>query len=371
MIERVDDEAGLAALRREWNALLAKSDAATPFLTWEWLSSWCRSVGGGVRLRVLAVRSAGRLVGLAPLFAPDWDPRRLRLYSYLSFLGSPLRQGNIGSDYLDFIVDPAVPEAVDEIATALAAGGRVLELGQVAAERSTTERVARCLADRGWLLTREPRDVCPWIDLEGHTWESYLATRGSEHRYAVQRKLRKLRRDFEVSFEHVTSEAERHVALAQLIDLHHRRWSERGESDAFHTPAMRAFHEEFTRHALQNGWLRLYILRLNGAPAAAFYALRYADTFSFFQSGFDPAFARHSVGVVTMALSIQAAIDEGARRYDMLHGSEEYKFHWANATRPLARYVLYPNHMQAALARGLGGLCSVLRPVARRVLQSP
>jgi CelD/BcsL family acetyltransferase involved in cellulose biosynthesis len=371
MIERVDDYEGFAALRGEWNALLARSDAATPFLTWEWLSAWWRTLGAGLRLQILAVRSEGRLVGIAPLFVPRWEPRRLRLYPHVSFLGSPLTQGNVGSDYLDFIVDPTVPEAVDELAAALGTTGRVLDLGQVAAERSAAERVSRRLVGSGWRLQQEPRDVCPWIDLEGHDWESYLAARGSEHRYAVQRKLRKIRRDFEMSFARVTEEGDRREALQQLMDLHERRWRERGESDAFHTPALRSFHEEFTAHALANGWLRLYVLRLDGAPAAAFYGLRYGDTVSFFQSGFDPAFARHSVGVVTMALSIKEAIAEGARRYDMLHGSEEYKFHWANATRPLARYVLYPRHALGTFARGLAGLHAMLRPMARRVLQGP
>jgi CelD/BcsL family acetyltransferase involved in cellulose biosynthesis len=268
----------------------------------------------------------------------------------------------VGSDYLDFIVDAGVPRVLDEIAAALSARGAVLELTQVAEEGSAVEAVARRLADDRWRIE--------WIDLEGHTWESYLATRGSEHRYAVQRKLRKIRRDFDVRFDRVAAEGERVDALRHLVDLRERRWRERGESDAFHTPALRAFHDEFTRRALARGWLRLYVLRLNGAAAAAFYGLRYADTFYFFQSGFDPAYARHSVGVVCMALSIEAAIAEGAHRYDMLHGTEEYKFHWANATRPLLRYVLYPNRVQGAVARGLAGLYAAMKPMARRVLQS-
>lgn len=372
MVERVEDEAGFVALREEWNDLLARSGAATPFLTWEWLHTWWAHFGGGFRLKVLTVRSGGRLVAVAPLLTRGWEPLRLRLFRCALFLGSPLRTGNVGSDYLDLFIDPEAEGAAGEIADALAAERTVLELAQVRAEGSIARRIADDLEAAGWRLRRDgARDVCPWIDLAGHTWETYLATRGSEHRYAVQRKLRKVTRDFEVRFDRVATEPERREALAQLIDLHDRRWREKGESNAFHTPRLVAFHEEFSRRALENGWLRLYVLRLNGAPAAAFYALRYGDRFSFFQSGFDPAYARHSVGLVTMALSIQAAIGEGARVYDMLHGAEEYKFHWANATLPLARYVAFPPRLKGAVARGLTALYTALRPMARRVLESP
>ena len=371
MVERIRDEAGFLAIREEWNELLARTDQATPFLTWEWLYSWWKHLGRRFDLDVLAVRSGGRLQAVAPFFTRGWEPMRLRLFRCSFLLGSPMPVGNVGSDYLDVFAAPEASAAVNEIADVLDAQRRVLELAQVCATGSTVRRIAERLADSGWRLRRDDeRDVCPWIDLEGHTWESYLATRGSEHRYAVQRKLRKIAKDFEVRFDQVQTEAERTLALGQLIDLHDRRWREKGESNAFHTPALRAFHEDFSRLALEQGWLRLYVLRLNGAPAAAFYALRYGDTYSFFQSGFDPAYSRHSVGLVAMALSIQAAIREGAKRYDMLHGSEEYKFHWANATRPLGRYVAFPPRLKGALARALTGAYTAIRPMARRVLQT-
>jgi len=42
--------------------------------------------------------------------------------------------------------------------------------------------------------------------------------------------------------------------------------------------------------------------------------------FYFYQSGFDPTYERSSVGLITMGLSIQAALEEGACEYDLLHG---------------------------------------------------
>jgi CelD/BcsL family acetyltransferase involved in cellulose biosynthesis len=64
--------------------------------------------------------------------------------------------------------------------------------------------------------------------------------------------------------------------------------------------------------------------------------------FYFYQSGFDPAFARNSVGLLMMGVSIQDALEEGALEYDLLHGDEEYKAHWSRQSRELVRWEVMP-----------------------------
>jgi CelD/BcsL family acetyltransferase involved in cellulose biosynthesis len=100
------------------------------------------------------------------------------------------------------------------------------------------------------------------------------------------------------------------------------------------------------------------------------YGLRYGPVFNFYQSGFDPAYSKHSVGVATMGLAIKTAIEEGALEYDFLHGAEEYKFHWASATRDLGRLELYPPHARARIYRQAIGLNRAARRMARRVLNN-
>src|SRR4030095_12185254 len=117
--------------------------------------------------------------------------------------------------------------------------------------------------------------------------------------------------------------------------------------EAFQSESVIAFHREFVQLAAQRGWLRLLILHLNDVPASALYGLRYGPTFYFYQSGFDPLYSKHSVGVATMGLAIKTAIEEGASEYDFLHGNEEYKFHWAHEVRDLNRLELHPPHVIA------------------------
>jgi CelD/BcsL family acetyltransferase involved in cellulose biosynthesis len=371
LIEEIRNGEEFRALRPEWSDLLGDSDTQNVFLTWEWLYTWWEHLGAPLRPVLLTVRRQGRLEAVAPFVARGWDVRRLQLYRSLAFLGTPLRSGNVGSDYLDVIVRRGCPEALAELGTALTRRGRVLDLAQVAGDGSAVDRLVQGLRATEWSVRSQDTGLCPVVDLAGHTWDSYLASRGREHRYGVQRKLRGLGKAFDVRFESASTEAARGPALRVLLDLHQRRWRDKKDadpSDAFSTPALRAFHETFTRLALERGWLRLFVLRLNGADAAALYGLRYGRTFSFYQSGFDPAYARYGVGAVTMALSIQAAIEEGADLYDLLHGTEEYKFHWANRTRPLVRMAAFPPRPQGRVAAVLAAAAAHLRPVARRVL---
>jgi CelD/BcsL family acetyltransferase involved in cellulose biosynthesis len=346
VLERPEE---LVPLRQDWARLLQASNADNIFLTWEWLVTWWKHLGRPGRLAIVTVREAGEIVAIAPLMVarPSW--RRLVPFHRIQFLGA----GSAGADYLDIIVRRGQErEAAEAVSRTLAERGIMLELNRVHADSPATRTLAKALAERGWRVVESSAESCPFIDLSDRDWEDYLASRGREHRYAFRRKLRALGRQFRVRFELVDREADRSGALAAFLRLHDARFSTRGGSDGLHTPALRAFHDEFSRIALERGWLRLGLLTLDEAAAAAVYGFHYAGRFYFYQSGFDPAFDRWGVGVVALGLSIRAAIDEGAREYDFLHGDEPYKFHWAPQARPLLKVEVFPPRSRGRLTRG-------------------
>lgn len=339
LVERLETPEALEPIRDEWNDLLRTSWSDCLFLTWEWLHTWWKHSAHDRELAVHTVRYGRDLLGVAPFMVgssrscPGVDVRAAQ------FLGS----GNVGSDYLDLIVRPARrAQTIAALAEALAGARRVVDLTQLRLGVSSARELADRLERRGWRSLRARTAICPYIALEGHTFESYLETLGPSHRYNFRRRLRQLHRGFEVRLQRVETEAERREAIEVLMGLHHGRFSTRGGSDAFHTPALIAFHRELSEVALRRGWLRLFVLRLDGRPAAALYGFRYGTRFLFYQAGFDAAFAKHSVGLVTMGLAIQAAIEEGVREYDLLHGDEQYKSLWARSTHELERIELFP-----------------------------
>ena len=364
-VERIADVSGFEALRDEWSELLEASDSNCLFLTWEWLYTWWKHLAGDRQLSILAVRCGGKLAALAPFGLRPASLVRRRPLPVLEFLGN----GCVGSDYLDFIVRRGYElEARQAFASRLAKERWVLDWTQLRRGCCFAVGVAADLGERNWSASETVTNTCPFIPLSGVSWEAYLATLGAEQRYNFNRKWKRLNRDYSVQFERVYREEQCRESMDLVIELHNMRWRGRGGSDAFHTPGLVEFHREFSRLALQRGWLRLYVLRLDQKPAACLYGFLYGRTFYFYQSGFDSAYQKQSVGLVSMGLGIKSAIEEGAEEYDLLHGSEEYKSHWSRESRELGRLELYPPGGLGRICRQAVEIERASRRIARRVL---
>ena len=360
MVHVIESLDGLVRLAPQWNDLLQASEADCPFLTPEWLQAWWKHFGGSRRLQLFAVRdNDDELIALAPLFLA---PGPAGMFSRLEFLGT----GHAGSDYLDLIVRRGrEPESLQALADAMQARKRALRLTRLPAA-SAASRLADALADAGWTLRTAPGGVCPVARLAGHSWDSYLGSLGASHRANFRRRYKALTQRFDLRFDAVTDETTRREALNTLMDFHGQRFGK--SSTAFVTPASREFHHEATGRALAGGWLRMYLLRLAGAPAAVMYGFLYNNRFYFYQHGFDPQYEPFSAGLVLMGLTLRAAIEEGALEFDMLWGTEKYKALWAGDQRVLAQLQLFPPHLGGLLQRRTVEAERSMRTLARRLL---
>lgn len=347
-VEKIEDTEKLASLRTEWSELLSDSEADNLFLTWEWLHAWWRHLGARYKLHILAVRRGSQLMAIAPFAVKPAQARLLLPFRSVAFMG----MRTVGTDYPDIIIRRGDEDTVlDALADYLSDHRLMFELRRIKTGLTTTARLVERLETRGWHVASSVTERCPYIRLEGHTWESYLSSLGASHRQNVRRCLRRINRDFTSDLVRVRTDEERRECLKVFELLHHKRWDTRQGSDMKNDAAYMAFHEEFSRLALHNGWLRLFVLRLDGRPAASIYGFRYRDDFYFYQSGFDPEFSRYSVGLVTMALSIRSAMDEGVHKYDMLHGTECYKYLWADEQQDLLLLQCYPPSIHGAMSR--------------------
>jgi CelD/BcsL family acetyltransferase involved in cellulose biosynthesis len=277
----------------------------------------------------------------------------------LEFLGT----GVIGSDYLDVIVEP---ERENDVLSAfchhLDVRGLMLQFNQLNRHSCRARELASMLTARKWIISDIKINDCPFIALAGHTWQSYLAQLGSSQRYNFQRRLRNLEKTEGFRLESGTD-------LDVIIKLHKKRWTGgQGMSEAFQTENIVAFHQDFTKLAAERGWLRLLSLWIKDQPIAGLYGLSYGTTFYFYQSGLDPVFARQSAGLVMMGLAIKTALEEGALEYDLLHGCEEYKFHWTRERRELGRIEVFPPDVRGTVYRHCVTANRAARRLVRRML---
>jgi CelD/BcsL family acetyltransferase involved in cellulose biosynthesis len=292
-------------LREEWTELASRSRSV--FKTWEWLSSWWDHFGLGRQLMVTAVRCNGRLIGILPMYW--WRTRPLRV---LRFLGHPV------GDELGPICAPADRPLVARALSRLLEESRwdLLLAEQVPAD----EQWSRVLGGR--VLTSEGNPV---LRFGAEGWQGFMRERSANFREQVRRRPRKLAREHHVRYRLVDGQEDLPAELDTLFRLHRARWAD--------TPSTLLTHERFHRSvaelAAQHKWLRLWVLDIEGQPAAAVYGFRFAGVESYYQAGRDPRWDHYHIGFVLLAHAIRQAAQDSMAEYRLLRGGEQYKYRFA------------------------------------------
>ncbi len=329
-VTRVDEIPGEA----EWNELLKQSAADSLFLTWEWVTTWWSVYGSRSRLHLLVARASdGQLVGIAPLKVVS-VPIPLLGYDRVEFIGSG---GDVTPEYLDFIVrsgyeDSVIPAFLD----ALLSDERpvVLDLRPIRPESTVPAALARRQAQRGRASRVRQDAECPQLALPSSV-EQFGREQSRNYRKKVGEYQRRCQRELSAHLRVSATPEDLTRDMGALVELHQRRW--KGASRAFRTPEYLRFHETVSQRLLAKGHTRLLMLERGSQPIAALYCFSYGGHFLFYQSGWDPAYARYRPGLVMMDRAIRYAITEQALVFDFLRGLEAYKSRWATQRRSSLR----------------------------------
>jgi CelD/BcsL family acetyltransferase involved in cellulose biosynthesis len=121
---------------------------------------------------------------------------------------------------------------------------------------------------------------------------------------------------------------------------------------------------DFAAAALERGWLRLWLLEVDGEPIAAWYGWRLGGRYAYYNSGFDPERSQLRPGLVLLAGVIRAALEEGAEEFDFLLGDESYKFRFAEDSRTVHNVTVARAWHPALLVTGAE---AVMRGLGRRL----
>jgi CelD/BcsL family acetyltransferase involved in cellulose biosynthesis len=294
-----------------WSALHARARLRSPFLTLAWQREWVRAFAPDRRLDVRTVKDGeGRLVGVLPLYE--------RSEGVLELIGGP-----DVSDYLDLL---AVAGREEEAWTALlAARGAspawLLHAVPAASPTVTALPSLASVADVPVAVSVEER--CPVLPLPG-SWDQYLAGLSGKHRHELQRKIRRLTREVpaaRVACAERPDEIERR--FDDFLGLHRR--SRTGKA-RFMDERMETFFRRAVGTLAEHDGARLWLLDTPAGPIASFVTLEWDRTVGLYNSGFDPAQAALSPGLVLLARLIEDAIERGRERFDFLRGEERYKY---------------------------------------------
>jgi len=293
---RLLEDASLTSIEQEWTALQTDANAP-PYLTFGWLESWATVYGRRPLWLIRVSDPHGGVVAMGLL--EELRSRRLR------FAGVPITPIR-GLMCLEGYEGPswrAVGEWLERDPRWIWIGAR----GVGAPEGEVP----------GSVLTTEP-----WFAFElPASFEDYLLARSSTRRREFRRRMRHAEREGVTTT--VVRGPEVRAGLDLFVRLHNERAQTKGE---FHPAIDDRLAGMLARVATcESPELRVWVLDQAGTALAAAVTLDHAGESWAYNTGFAPAAAHLSPGLVVGLASIRDAIERGARRYDLGPGDFAYK----------------------------------------------
>lgn len=366
-VHAITSDADLDALRVEWDALLDESDQSVYFLRHAWVRAWWRAYSPPrSSLMVITCRDArGDLVGLAPFYRRQHRTLGVRHAREILFLGTGLHLRT--SEALDIVArkstEPAVAEAICGFLEAQVDWDR-LWLADVPETSPMLPYLRRGLGPR---LSVQPYGRAHHVETRSG-WDTFLSSLGKSMRTNVAYYTRRLFRAHTCTFNLAAGPDDFQRAAGALVRLHQELWTSRGEPGAFSRGHFREFLQETMREALEAGRLRLWTLSVDGSIAAVLLGFLDKGVVHYFQGGFDPRFARESLGTVMLGLCIRACIDDPTViAFDFMGGDASYKESWTRQGTARVELTVERPGLRTLL---LGGQHRLKR-LAKRVVPAP
>jgi CelD/BcsL family acetyltransferase involved in cellulose biosynthesis len=317
--EEITDAEALFALQPAWWDLWRRSRSATPFQSPAWLIPWWRCFRPGA-LFAIAVRNERTLVGLAPFYIEDGPLGRRILPIGISL-----------SDYLDVVFDPDFAGDAGRAMTAHLESRSALWDAVDLEELPPDARALGLRCPDGCSDGLTPQSACPVLRLSDgpDRFPGAVPKKKLQNLRTARNRLagRKNAEVIQVGEDRLAD------FLDDLFHLHRARWKSRGEAGVLADDTVRRFHREAVEALSARNLLRLYLLRIEGRMAGAYYGFRHDDRAYYYLGGFDPLFSFESPGTILIGHAIEEAAREGAREFHFLRGQEAYKYDWGACDR--------------------------------------
>ncbi len=354
-LEPVTDPDRLGPL---WTELEGRSDASF-FQSWGWIGCWLRLLPPTCEPRVLTLRSAGRVQGLA-ILCRHRSVRRGVIASnglHLNESGVPAYD-QLTVEYNGVLAERGLRSTVVH-AAAIWLAGRVpdwdeLFLGGLDSEDRPAWEAALVAAGLRLLVRDHKRS--DHVDLERvrRSAGSYLDTLSRNTRYQLRRALRLYEEAGACRYEPAASIAEGLEFLDELKRLHQAYWRRRGQPGAFSGVFFERFHRTLIAERFGRGEVELVRIRSGERPIGYLYNFVHNGWVYAYQSGFeyddDP---RYKPGLVSHGLAIEHHLKAGARLYDFMAGEGQHKRSLGSGTRELVWLVAQRPRMKYRLENAL------------------
>lgn len=308
-MKRLDAAAALGSddLAQEWNALAA-SQGSSYFQTHDWCSAWWSTVGGQPSGQMALWHDHfGRLEAVVGLVET-----KLTVHSRLPWRARAVTLPGAGIGAADHVGFPVESHRLGDVADWLAeaAGDRTMWLPNL------DSRFGETLPPEAEAVDET---VCPRLEIPDD--RQFGSSKLRKQIRAYRRKVA----DAGIELRAIEPGQITPHDVDVLLDLHAARSDSAGRRTSF-DESKRALHLELARRANPQRGPAMVVAETSERPVGALYGFWFGETFSYYQSGWEPATSAINLGTVLVAEALEVAADRGARFFDFLRGPERYKY---------------------------------------------
>jgi len=330
-LEDLDD------METEWRTLHSLNPLHSPFQSWSWIRAWLKHLAGTHELRIICGRDdCDELVFVLPLVfvSRENGARCTTVCGYgqdcsddIGCLRTPELEGELA-----FVTASAIERHVDRSVRVVmpSLGGR----GGFPHElRGTMTNLGRAT----WL---QRHHSCPVIALP-KSLDEYLAGLSSNFRSQVRRHHGKVVKHPDVEFRPVEPDDADSFAR-ELVRLNRARMRDKGNESSFEAEAFKNFFLDAVPGLADEGIAWMDTIVDGDKVLAATLTLLHADRMHFYSAGFDDSASALRPGAALHLEVLRRGIERGYVSYDLLRGSEPYKYRWGATEAWTWKLTAYP-----------------------------
>ncbi len=328
-IEVISTLSELDALSEDWAQL--GRQFPTPLLQHAWFMACARTLHRETDLRVVVARSAGRVVGIAPLVLHRTPPATWLALMGTSTLGEPSGLLYADQPSLDLLVDALLSMRQPLLLEKLVFGSAI--------DRALQHRRTK----REFVIVRRTGRSCHLVFKDG--WHAFQASMGTKSRAGLRTKERKAMALGGLSIdEYGASLCLRDLSplLQRAFEVEASSWKGRAGSALLARPRLKSFFECYTASACAAGMLRVYFYRVGSNLIAMRIAVEHSRRLWFLKTGYDPAWSRVSPGVHLTMEIIRKSIESGLEGCEFLGADEAWQHAWPVEMHQYCSVLAYP-----------------------------
>lgn len=327
-IRQIDSIDGLKPYKEKWDQTLEKSSTNIIFLTFDWITTWCKIYSEEGKPFVLLISDDEELIGIAPLTVVSSQIFGIRMKK-IKFIGWNYLT------YKDFIVSRKREECLNLIFSYLRDNSHLwdgIELFNIPKDSPNFNLVQKSCLTLDYLCHIEKGLSSPYIALN-NDWNDYWKNRGKATRENTVIKIRRLKKRGVLHYGVCKDINTFNKVIPVFFTQHIKRWFRNGWISKYKKAKDRDFMLAIGKIFLNKRYLQFSFLELNDKVLATCYGFKYNDKVYYYSPTFNLEYAKYSPGRVLLYYMIENAFNENIREIDLLFGEDSYKLHWTREIR--------------------------------------